>query len=281
MSSTKVLCDPALLIPPDNEESESAVEFWSRLIAWNNDRRVGLGPMAYELVTGAYTDLNWRSFQPPMCPEALTSAARRAVYGLLARLLRPSTDRVVTVTPALHPRHAADDLVAEAIALDAALLYDTPIRAIASSVSHWIEAADAVTFDPPPPERLPILVEPHQRLAAEIDDDIATALFGHRVTIVGGRASPLILSELSERFRLPTNQTRWVEVDGNKRLNLELLNAVRPDHDIVFCVTGYVSHADSEKVMALTRRRGVVTRCIEKRREIVNALIGAFSPSTK
>lgn len=274
-----MLCDPSLLLPPDNEGYEPAVEFWSRLIAWNSDRRVGLGPMTYELVTGTYTDLNWQSFQPPMCPDALASAARRAVYGLLTRLLRPSSGAAVTVVPSLRPRHAAAGLVEEAIALDAALLHDTPLRAIASSASRWTETSDTVVFDPPPPERLPILVEPHQRLAVEIDDDVATALRGRRVTIVGGRESQLVTGDLSGRFGIPASQTRWVEVDGKKRLQLELLNAVRPDRDLVFCVTGYISHADSEKVIALTRRRGVATLCVEKRREIVVALVDAYSRS--
>jgi hypothetical protein len=281
MSSTQVLCDPALLLPPSDELGEPAVEFWSRLIAWNSDRRVGLGPMTYEVVSGTYTDLDWQSFQPPMCPEALASAARRAVYGLLARLLRPSADAAVTATPSLRPRHIAGGLVEEAIALDAAMLHDAPLRAIASSHAHWAEASDTVAFNPPPPDRLPILFEPGERLAAEVDDDVSAALRGRRVTIIGGRESPLVLGDLSGRFGVSANETRWIEADGNKRMQLELLNAVRPDRDIVFCVTGYISHADSQKVIGLTQRRGVVTRCVEKRREIVGALIAAYSTSAE
>jgi hypothetical protein len=276
MANTRVLCDPALLLPPGDAQ-EPDVEFWSRLIAWNGDRRVGLGPMTYELVTGTYTDLDWQSFQPPLCPTALASAARRAVYGLLARLLRPSDDVDVPAAPSLRPRHLADDLVAEAIGLDAALLHDTPVRAIASSVAHWAEVSDAVAFDPPPPELLPILVEPGQRLAAEVDDEVATALLGHRVTIVGGRESQIVMGDLLGRFGVPADQIRWVEAGGSKRLKLELLNAVRPDRDVVFCVTGYISHADSEKVQTLCARRGVVAHCVEKRLEIITALIEAFS----
>src|ERR1700685_2792480 len=111
MAKPRVLCDPALLLPPGDAQ-EPDVEFWSRLIAWDGDRRVGLGPMAYELVTGPYTHLDWQSFQPPLCPPPLAAAARRPVYGLLTRLLRPSDDADVHAPPSLPPRHLADDLVA-------------------------------------------------------------------------------------------------------------------------------------------------------------------------
>jgi hypothetical protein len=270
--SPHILCDPSLLIPPDGDEPDISAAFWVRLIDWSRDRRLRLGPMTYDLVSAQYSERNWQAFDPPACPSELGRPGRRAIYQLLSRVLMVDEPAAV-VLPTLSPSHQ-DTLVEEAIGNDCAVLNRASLVGIASEEASWSPADKVVSFDPPPPETLPLLTVPDQEVATEVDHRVADFFAGRRLTIVGGRISPQVVAVLDQRFGI--SDARWIEADGQKRLQLETLEGVRADRDIVVCVTGYIAHADSGKVQMTCRSRSVEAYLVERRREVVALIERVF-----
>jgi hypothetical protein len=270
-----VLCDPALLTAPIDSEPGARVEFWSRVIDWNRDSRLRLGPMTHEIVTGEFADRNWQTFEPPGCPVALARPARRAIFALLASVLVPVTQDVTTArAPSLHPQHDGGELVEEAIGLDAATLWHHGIVAIATDLENWSPPSASVSFDPEPPDALPLINTPNQKVESEADDEIKRALGGRRVTVVGGRQRAEVLTSVAQRFGLSWDRLRWIETDRKKSPRLNMLSGIRHESDIVVCVTGFMAHAHLESVEMLCSKDGVTLRCVEKRSEIMSVIEG-------
>lgn len=151
MNTFFLLCDPALLLPPETDDADRGLHFWLRLITWSADHRVRVGPISLDLVHASFADLGWPHYQPPGCPAALAQAARRSLNGLLARVqVPPEAQPDVAVVPALTPSHRSGELVEEAIGYDAASLCTNDLLGLATDRDHWTPSGDTVVFNPPP-----------------------------------------------------------------------------------------------------------------------------------
>jgi hypothetical protein len=270
-----VLCDPALLTAPLDSEPGTGAEFWSRVVDWNRDRRLRLGPMTHEIVAGEFADRSWQTFEPPGCPTALARPARRAIFALLSSVLIPANGGITTArAPSLHPRHIGGELVDEAIGLDAATLWKDGVVAVATDLESWSPPSTSISFDPEPPAALPLIDTPNQKIESEVDDEIKHALGGRKITIVGGRERSQVLTSIAQRFELSRSRLRWIETDRKKSPRLDMLSGIRRDSDIVVCVTSFMAHAHLEAVEVLCGKDGVTLRCVEKRSEIMSVIEG-------
>jgi len=273
MTSFILLCDPAILLPPDTSDPDRGVAFWQRLITWSADHRVRLGPTTLDLVHATFADLGWPNYDPPGCPTALKRVARRSLNGLLARVQLPTDSHpTIAVVPTLMPNHRSGDLVEEAIGHDAATLWMMGVLGIATDRSHWAPPADAVAFDPPPPDMLDLIDTPLAHLDEEIDSAVAGFLRGRRLTIVGGCPRPELSESLCARFELDAAQVHWIGSERGQRLNLDSLDGLQADRDVVVCVTGHIGHAGSRGVKARCRRREIELLCVHDQNQIADEL---------
>lgn len=278
MTSFFLLCDPAILLPPDDEDPDRGLAFWERLIRWSADRRVRLGPESLDLVHATFSDLGWPDLEPPGCPKALKHSARQALNGLLGRVRSPSGSRPpISVVPRTVPRHLAGELVEEAIGHDSATLCSDGLLGIATDRVLWEPQGDSVRFDPPPPSTLPLIHEPSAELDEEMDAAVGRFLRDRRLTIVGGWQQPAVVDALCHRFKLETRQVHWIPSERGHRLNLDALDGLQKDSDIVVCITGHIGHPGSEGVKARCRKREVPLRGVQDQGRIADDLQSAYA----
>lgn len=268
-----MLCDPALLLPPPRDATTDGLDFWRRVVGWSANRRLRVGPESLALVFAAYEELGWPNTEYPACPPPLQRLAHGALSDLLGRLRRDTDPaKAVRRIPTLSPRHQGGELVEEAIGHDAAHLASPDLVAIATSAGHWVPPAEVVAFDPPPPDTLPLVFEPTDRLDVEIDIAVAAALGGRRLTIVGGVLDDRLISALCTRFDLPAERVRWFESQPGSRVNLKPLDGLQPDRDVVFCVVGHIGHPESTKVDNVCSKRGIESQHVADSRDIIGRL---------
>jgi hypothetical protein len=186
---------------------------------------------------------------------------------LLSRVVLPPETGEET-TPTLDPSYEGPVDASTAIGRDVAALQASGLVGLATDVKLWSRPSAAVRLDPPPPDTLPFLLEPNQSLAGEQDHAVATFLRGRRITIVGGMPSDQVLRTLRSRFSVAGDKVRWIGSEKGQRLNLNLLDGLKAATDIVFCITGHISHAGSEVAKKQCRRRGVELRSVEHANEI-------------
>ena len=272
MKAPFLLCDPALLLPPEPQAAEIGLDFWPRLVAWSANRRVRIGPETLQLVYSAYEDLGWPTLQYPACPAALQRTAHRALAILLSRGHEADETCAVDRIPTLSPHHTRGDLVEEAIGHDAAALASPELIALATSDDFWSPPQTSVTFDPPPPDQLPLSFDPSARLQPEVDVTVSEFLVGRRVTIIGGTANDHFLADLGDVFDLVNSDVRWIASEPGKGVKLDFLEGLRPDRDVVFCVVGHIGHPESIKVEQACTRRGVPLHSVDDLRDIIERL---------
>lgn len=275
-----LLCDPALLLPPETDDEERGLYFWQRLITWSADHRVRVGPMTLDLVHASFADMGWPRYEPPACPTALARTARRSLNTLLARTQIPSDAHPsVSVVPALTPSHRSGELVEEAVSSDAAGLCSDDLLGLATDRDHWVPPGDFVVFNPPPPEALTLISEPSQLSDQEIDRAVAVSLRERRITIVGGWPKPELIDSLCVRFELEATQVRWLSSEHGKRLNLDPLATLQASMDVVVCITGHIGHPGRDGVRSRCRKWGIEPRCIEDRNQIAESLRQLYGAS--
>lgn len=271
MKSPSLLCDPALLGPPPDDPVE-AVDFWTRLVEWSADRRLRLGPATYAIVLDLLGDCGWPTPGSIPYPPGLSREAGRALSTILQQVLSRDDESEVASIPTMTPSYRRDPAAAEAIAKDAVELHREDLIGLATHPGHWASDATEVTFDPPPPDHLPFLGTPGQRLALERDLGVATYLAERRITILGGEPSPYVLKKISKRFKVPEREIRWVGCDSGERINLDCLNGIRAQVDVVYCVTGHISHSGSSKARKQCVKRGCQLREVEHGSDIPDDL---------
>jgi hypothetical protein len=269
VTSPFVLCDPLILLPPSQDEDPPATDFWVRLIEWAADRRLRLGPLAHVFLLGMLGE-SWPQFHPPACPAGLSRDARQAFMELLGRVADAPTGAVGRA-PTMTPRYVGPRDASDALGLDSSGLALMGLLALASEVGNWAEAAAAVEFDPPPPERLPLVFEPGGALPGDGDASVAGFLLGRRIMIVGGRESAAVLAALCNRFGVSADDVTWLVSEKHQRMNRNALSVLRAT-DVIYCITGSVSHPDWQAAEEKCRRWGVVLHEVDKPSEIVSDL---------
>jgi hypothetical protein len=267
-----VLCDPALLMPPP-DDVEAAVRFWTRLVEWSADRRLRLGPLAYEVVLGLLGKGGWPDAGTIPYPPGLGKLAARALSTILQQVLPAGDGDEPEKTPILDPNYRLDAAAALAIAHDAVRYYDHGLVGLATDTAHWDREADELRFEPPPPESIALLFTPNRRLPQERERAVTRYLRDRRITIVGGEPSPHIVAALSERFAIPQRKIRWVGCNPGERLNLDSLDGLQASVDVVYCVTGHIGHAGSTKARKRCRKRGTQLREVEHANDIAEDLV--------
>ncbi|HEX6205053.1 MAG TPA: hypothetical protein VFZ29_04520 [Solirubrobacterales bacterium] len=217
------------------------------------------------------TELGWPDYTPPHCPSALAREARRAFTGFLTEVAADPPFSAGDV-PDLDPEYVLDEEFGLAIAIDFAEHGDERLIGAASRYSNWERQVDAIQVKPSPPREVPLVTEPQQVLEKEIDLRVAKVLVGRRITIVGGRRSTPIVERICQCFGPEVAQIRWLEAEPNKSPNLDGLENVRPETDVVICITGAIGHPESDTVARRSRRGGLEPVLVERRSEIETAL---------
>jgi len=267
-----VLCDPALLMPPP-DDVEAAVHFWTRLVEWSADRRLRLGPSTYAIVLDLLGKSDWPTPGSIPYPPGLGQLAGKALSTILQQVLPTEGVAEQETTPTLDPHYLLDPAAVGAIAHDAARFHDHGLLGVASDPAHWESEAEELRFDPPPPERLPIVAAPNENLPEERDRATARYMKKRRLTILGGEPNPHIITKLSDRFGVPKQKIRWVGCDSGERINLDCLDGLQARVDVVYCVTGHISHAGSTKARKCCTKRGIELREVEHANDIAADLV--------
>lgn len=272
-----LLLDPGILVPPSAAASASDHrKYWLRLIEWAADRRLRLGRRGQHAVVEVLGS-NWPDPTPPGCPHGLRREATQALSLLLASVVAPpdaktTTGSVVTTDP----RYVKDPLIDTAIKSDVAEQHNLGLLGAATAHAHWSEPAETARLRPGPPQDLTFVTVPGVVSAAERDLRVAKRLATYRLTIVGGLAKESVYKQLKTTFGVEEADVRWIETERSQEAPLDQLRGMRPGSDIVFCVTGWISHAESQKVVRLSRKCGVTCIVVEKRSEVVEQLRAHF-----
>jgi hypothetical protein len=276
MSDPFLLCDPGLLLPPNDDTVERYQEFWHRLLAWSADRRLRLGVNGREAVLRILTLNGWPQYDPPHCPDSLSREARRALGELLASIATDEAESVAQI-PDLEPSYVKHPECGMALAIDIAEQHANSMVGAASHPEHWEYSSDSVTLRPPPPVEMPLAFEPHAISEREKEARVAMRLQQARVLVVGGKQSVEVVTNLEGRFDLPVDQITWIEVEPHKHPNVKRLMGARPGRDVIVCITGKIGHAESEKVVSIARSRGIDPLLVEKASEIAEGLVSRFA----
>jgi hypothetical protein len=163
-------------------------------------------------------------------------------------------------------------VIGTAIRADVAEQHDLGLTGAATSHEHWSQPADTAKLLPGPPPKLALIVEPRVVSDAERDLRVARRMTSVRLTIVGGLAKETVYKQLKKNYGVEACDVRWIQTEKSREPPLDQLKGMQPESDIVLCVTGWIGHAESRKVVDLSRRCGVKCVCVEKRSEIVDTL---------
>ncbi len=215
--------------------------------------------------------MGWPDFEPPGCPAGLKRNASQALNMLLSRVANPSC-ALRDEAPALDPSYSGPVEAGSSVSRDGSALHDCGLIGLATDITHWRRPVDAVRFYPPPPESLPFVLAPRQRLAEECDLAVALALSDRKIKIIGGLFSEHLIQTLESRFLVLGGQIEWRVAEPNQNVNLDLLHGLQDGVDIVFCVTEHVGHDTWEAARKQCRKRGVELREVRKVNEIAGHL---------
>ena len=235
MTAVLVLCDPSLLLPPAKEDIDAGTRFWVRLVEWADDRRVRLGPAGQEFLVTTLAEAGWPDFEPPACPAALKRAASQAMNRLIGQVRYAALD-LSAATPSFDPAYVRDVAAGEALGRDVAALGVEGLAGVATDAAHWSEPASAVKVVPPPPDMVPLVLNPGEEMPGERDRATAQQLCDRRIVVIGGIPGAALVETLEARFAVSGGQVQWVGSEKNQRVRLDLVDGLRPDRDLVFCI---------------------------------------------
>jgi hypothetical protein len=270
-----LLCDPGLMLPPEGDSVERYQEFWRRLVAWSADRRVQLGLQGHDAVVRHLNSNGWPNYEPPHCPDSLRRDAFQAVNRLIGAGVREPNQEAKDI-PDLDPEYTRDAECGAALALDLVEQHDESLVAAATHASHWLREAASVSLEPPPPPEVALAFEPNVRTDAERCLRAGEALNGMRLKIVGGMRKPAVEAEIEERLSFDLSKLVWLEAEKGSQPPLDRFKGMRPDVDVLVCVTGKIGHAASEKARDLAVAAGIEPVLVEKASEILAALEARF-----
>lgn len=278
MAEPFLLLDPGLVVPPEAENAVAEYQaFWVRVVGWAADRRVRLGALGRDVALERL-GISWPNGEPPHCPTALAREAMQALNTLLTRVAPlPPDEASEGVADHFVPAYVRDSGLGTALAFDVAEQHECGLLGAATTAAHWSEPATVVAVKPGPPDAINLALDPHVVLPGEEDRLIQRALGNRRITLVGGRPVARISEDLESSFLV---SVRWIEVETGREPNLEPLRGIRPEADVVFCITGHIGHAASEKALRIAKRRGVLAVCVEKASEVADQIRAIYGTET-
>jgi hypothetical protein len=276
-----VLCDPGLLLPPNDQDFSRHADFWRVLIGWAADRRVSLAPETHQVVIDHFRREGWPNYDPPLCPSGLRGIASAALTRLLSRKQIPESPGADI--PDLDPPYVRFGDGALAIALDLASIWEDAPAAIATRVAHWERPEAAVALIPPPPASVPFVTCPKERTEGETLQLTRRRLGQRRITIVGGVRDLRVVGSIAERLEVDAARVRWIESEPGSSPQIDRMKGMRAHRDVVCCVLGCpgvvgMGHSGSEMAMRHTRDRGVDHCSVASPSEILDALIALLQP---
>lgn len=272
-----LLCDPGLLVPPTDDADVADFQgFWVRMVAWSTDRRVRLGQFGRDVILEQLGE-SWPAVTPPQCPQALVRDARLAIGRLLAAVAPlPQEGAIEGNVDCFSPAYVHNDELADSMALDVAQQHDCGLVGAATVPQHWAEDVRVVRAEPGPPDAMHLVVEPHLEVPGEVDHRVRRALRKRRVTVVGGRRRPALLRELADLFAVPGESVRWIEAESGREPNLGPLAGMQPEIEVLFCITGAIGHAASDRALSHAQSKGVRAVRVERPNLIVDELRRLF-----
>jgi hypothetical protein len=258
VSAPFLLCDPAIVGPAPDQRIQREVEFWTRLIEWADDKRVAFGPFGLDVAHKVIGERGWPDLDGSAYPPGLGRLVNAALSRLLQRVRED--DFQVEDIPTFDPTYTGGDDAAVAIGWDAIGLHRRGLLGIATSSANWSREASSISFDPPPPQRVDLALEPKQTMPAEIDIAVTQYLRHRRLTIVGGIPSQHIINEICGRFGVSRSKIEWIGSEPGTRPNLAPLDGLQAKVDVVYLVTGHIGHDGSTKAKQCCRKRGTLIR---------------------
>ena len=268
-----LLLDPGLLVPPPRETSASDHHaYWLRLIEWSADRRLRLGRRGQQAVL-EILGTDWPNPSPPRCPHGMKREASRALNVLLGAVVTVPDDYQPTGrVDASDPRYVKDGTIEVSLRADIAEQHELGLTGTATSHEHWSKPATELQLSPGPPKQVAIVTAPGTVSDTERDRWVSRRISKYRLTIVGGVAKETVYKELKSNFGMDGSEVRWIETEKSRGAPLDRLKGMQAESDIVFCVTGWIGHAESQKVVELSAKCGVKCVCVEKRSGIIDGL---------
>src|SRR5947209_1968815 len=142
-----ILIDPALLLPPDSEDKLIWGRFWLRLMGWEEDRRLRLGPATHR---GALHLIKLASEEVANFPPHTVRERRSSLLRLMGRVasLGPEHKPLVLV-----PQYRGSSVAHERLLSDVAATrtgVEPGLCAIATEPTPWEAGCQRVSCNPPP-----------------------------------------------------------------------------------------------------------------------------------
>lgn len=281
MGGPFLLCDPALVTPPEpSEDIKAARDFWVQLIEWSGDRRVRLGPECRGVVVDRITAFGWPDFRPPACPRSLAGMAAERLTVMLTAVGVVDDEACGDLSgdvPDLDPAYVGSGDGGLALAMDLRTGHCRALVGVATRQTSWADArAATVDCRPPPPKDVPLVHEPNAAARGERDVYAGVNLHGRRLSIVGHRVDAKVYKELEKRLGWVTGAIRWIECEKGHKPPLEPLKGMQSDRDLLCCLTGHIGHAGSQKALGIAKKCGVAAICVDEAREITDALVARY-----
>ena len=200
-------------------------------------------------------------------------SASQALNILLASVVTVPADHQSTGhVDTTDPPYTRDRHIEAAIRGDIAEQHDLGLTGAATAHEHWSRPANEAKLVPGPPTELALISTPGTTSDAERNLRVAQRMTRYRLTIVGGLAKQTIYRDLKQYFGVESTEVRWIETERSREPPLNRLKGMQPESDIVFCVTGWIGHAESQKVIELSRKCGVKCVPVRRRSEIIDEL---------
>lgn len=277
-----VLCDPGLLLPPDETDIPQHGTFWEGLIEWAADKRLALGPETHQLVIQHFTAKGWPAYKPPHCPEGLGGLAAGALNRLLAKRFEPVSSPVGDAT--LDPKYIRHEDGELAIVFDVTSEWTKPPVAIASNPCHWEKPVAEIAIVPLPPYGMELICEPRVPSEAERLAQLQRRLEGRRLTVIGGMEDHDVCRLIASELGLERPDVRWIESQPGKDPDTDRLKGMRGHRDVLCCLLGTegvvgLGHSGSEAALVHARDRGVPHCSVHRPSEIIDAITKLMTKS--
>jgi len=267
-----VLLDPQVLLPPPSISSvDQLLEHWEQVVDWSSDRRIVIGGQSYDLVL-----MGMESYDYPNNNPVLEGIPNADIFlGALNRLLgRVRPGESAGSPKAFEPEYAGDEICGIALAMDVSCFPDS--YAIASCLDCWGELEnDTIRVTPSPPRELEVFFEPNKELRTERSLRIKKYYSDKRIHIVGGAEDTGIKNQIINQLGVLEKNISWdgSELKQRPRDIEKRWHELRPERDIVVCLTGRIGHATSIVAEVAAKKQNVVYLEARKSSNIIDALI--------
>lgn len=272
MANERILLDPQILEPPTSDSAEAWAGYWTKIVSWSTDSRICIGEASSILAYESFNLLGICESATASHPPHTIVDRRRVLSRILGRVSK--SDGPVRLG-GLAPRHTGNAGVVSALHADAQFCCtgDDAPQGIATSASHWSGPTISVQFLPPPPDLIPLVIEPRGEVVLEPRVLARSRLEGRRLRIVGGKKEDRVVNRLVENFGF--TEVEWVPSEKRKSPPLDRWNNLTAD-DVPVCLVGAIGHAGSIKARAKVESCGLVLLTPRLPRDIEETLLERF-----